>query len=437
MNTKKIIILLNILLCFIFGSTNSDNTLKEMKFEEYYTKKYSNLIETIVPIDQYKININLNLNTIEKKSNLSNLDKNSSNLSDIYMSKSKNQLFEKNDSEISIFELLSGKEELPNNESNNIKDEKIAISSIEKNETNKGKNLTILANFEATIFLDESLPIARTQTEIKSLLCPELPETDICNDCDCITFNNIELSNNNVDNSIVGLHDQLDIYQKSIDDILKAKTDILNQQKSDLDSILNTKEIMLADLDKEYRKFKDASYQNKIDDLNRYKEENDLQKHIQNEELKAQTKKIEAFYKDQIDAIKDENSAWFAIIMDKFINNTPTTSAATIPQYPIINHSQSNSNIIFGLIIFILISGFVSTLFILKQKPQPIYLKPKNNSESIQSNQIKKNNMNKKVNSDIKSLRQSAVTMSVGNKNTATKVVREWLDDKNNNPKTV
>ena len=173
--------------------------------------------------------------------------------------------------------------------------------------------LTILANFEATIFLDESLPIARTQTEIKSLLCPELPETDICNDCDCITFNNIELSNNNVDNSIVGLHDQLDIYQKSIDDILKAKTDILNQQKSDLDSILNTKEIMLADLDKEYRKFKDASYQNKIDDLNRYKEENDLQKHIQNEELKAQTKKIEAFYKDQIDAIKDENSAWFAI----------------------------------------------------------------------------------------------------------------------------
>ena len=431
MNTKKILITLNVFFCFINSLIGSDNILEKIKLEEYFSKKYSNLIETVINNDQYKININLDLINKQDETQQSNLDEYSSKVSEVNLNKESKKITTEENSNISIVDMLSGIDEYPTDQdSKNNLDTDIEINEIPNNKNISKKNITIIENFEATIYLDDTLPIASTQVEIKNLLCSELPDSESCSQCDCIEFNNIELSNNTVDNSIDGLQDQLDLYKQSIDDILEAKSVLIDKQKSELDSILYEKEKMLAKLDKEYDKFKELSYQNKIDALNRDIEENDLHKHIQAQEIKSQYKKIEKFYSDQIDAIKDENSAWFAIIMDKFINNTPTTSAASIPQYPLIDHTQSNSNMIFALIIFILIGGFVSMFIMMKQQPQPVYLKPKSNTGSNKKHTINTDKKTDKINSEVKSIRQSAVAMSVGNKNTATKVVREWLNDK-------
>tara|TARA_Y100001970_G_scaffold268775_1_gene360426 strand:- start:813 stop:2117 length:1305 start_codon:yes stop_codon:yes gene_type:complete len=428
MNTKKILVTLNVFFCFISSLIGSDIFFEKIKLEEYYINKYSNLIETIIKNDQFKININLDLITKQEEIVQSNLDEYSSKVSEIELNKENKKITTEENSKGSIFDMLSGIDEYPTDQDlkNNL-DTDIGINDRPSTQTFSKKDVIMIENFEATIYLDDTLPIARTQVEIKNLLCSELPDSDSCSDCDCIEFNNFELSNNTVDNSIDGLQDQLDLYKQSIDDILEAKSVLIDKQKSELDSILYEKEKMLAKLDKEYDKFKEISYQNKIDDLNRDIEENDLQKHIQAQEIKSQYKKIEKFYSDQIDAIKEENSAWFAIIMDKFIhNNTPSSTIQEIP----VNYSQSNSNMIFALIIFILMGGFVSMFIIMKQQPQPVYLKPKNNASSNKKRTINTNNKTDKINSEVKSLRQSAVAMSVGNKNTATKVVREWLNDK-------
>ena len=101
------------------------------------------------------------------------------------------------------------------------------------------------------------------------------------------------------------------------------------------------------------------------------------------------------------------------------------------------------------LILIILLGGFIGMFFALKQKPRPVYLKQKNKSKT---NDEKKNDIEEKIDpiaiepvateknqqsgqnndilkSEVKSLRQSAVSMSVGQKEAATKIIQDWLDE--------
>ena len=127
-------------------------------------------------------------------------------------------------------------------------------------------------------------------------------------------------------------------------------------------------------------------------------------------------------------------------------------------QYP--NGSQSSNNWIWAVMGLVMVAGFVVMFILIKQKPQPVYLKPKapppppapqtiapvNNggptSESkatttappIQETKEKvepasANENQDVVKSEVKSLRQSAVTMSVGQKEAATKIIQDWLDE--------
>ena len=47
---------------------------------------------------------------------------------------------------------------------------------------------------------------------------------------------------------------------------------------------------------------------------------------------------------------------------------------------------------------FILIGGFVSMFIMMKQQPQPIYLKPKSNTDSNKKHTINTNNITQIVN---------------------------------------
>ena len=110
------------------------------------------------------------------------------------------------------------------------------------------------------------------------------------------------------------------------------------------------------------------------------------------------------------------------------------------------------------LILVILLGGFIGIFFALRQKPKPVYLKPKNKSknngekkdESESSTptpdktehqaksdaNIATGQNNDVLKSEVKTLRQSAVSMSVGQKEAATKIIQDWLDEpseENNN----
>ena len=110
--------------------------------------------------------------------------------------------------------------------------------------------------------------------------------------------------------------------------------------------------------------------------------------------------------------------------------------------------NNNSSSWMWIIIILILVGGFVGVFFALKQKPKPVYLKPKNKEKNKESD----NNIEKKqiadpvqeanppinenadvVKSEVKSLRQSAVSMSVGQKEAATKIIEDWLDEPEEN----
>ena len=115
--------------------------------------------------------------------------------------------------------------------------------------------------------------------------------------------------------------------------------------------------------------------------------------------------------------------------------------------------NNNSSNWMWIIIILILVCGFVGMFFAIKQKPKPVYLKPKDKQKSngneeqsdkeiVEKKQIEDpikqasstiNENSDVVKSEVKSLRQSAVSMSVGQKEAATKIIEDWLDEPEEN----
>jgi len=121
------------------------------------------------------------------------------------------------------------------------------------------------------------------------------------------------------------------------------------------------------------------------------------------------------------------------------------------PRQPYQNGNSSNMMMI--LILVIVLAGFVGMFFAIRQKPQPVYLKKRKQENKNDSGQEKINTSsieaptkqtettpaeevspratpnNDVIKSEVKSLRQSAVSMSVGQKEAATKILEDWLDE--------
>ena len=90
--------------------------------------------------------------------------------------------------------------------------------------------------------------------------------------------------------------------------------------------------------------------------------------------------------------------------------------------------------VVIGVIVFIILLTVL--VLLLKKNKKPVYLKPvnstqakSNNSEGLQQQSITAANENNDVvRSELNSLRQSAVSMSVGQKEGATQIVKDWLE---------
>ena len=99
--------------------------------------------------------------------------------------------------------------------------------------------------------------------------------------------------------------------------------------------------------------------------------------------------------------------------------------------------ASSNSN---NLLIWIVVSVILLLLMILlfvvirNQKQTPVYLKPKNGEPKDITAQPKRpvetyaEESSDVKRSELNSLRQSAVSMSVGQKDGATQIVKDWLE---------
>ena len=94
------------------------------------------------------------------------------------------------------------------------------------------------------------------------------------------------------------------------------------------------------------------------------------------------------------------------------------------------------------MIVLVVILALVAYLVLAMKNQQPIYLKPKGQSNPENNNENKTGNgsvvggptqahtTDDVLRSELQSLRQSAVSMSVSEKAGANQIVKDWLDDK-------
>ena len=121
---------------------------------------------------------------------------------------------------------------------------------------------------------------------------------------------------------------------------------------------------------------------------------------------------------------------------------------------------QSDNDIWFIIIVCVLISVIILLVILSNRGPKTVYLKPKNqknndntanqssDSENDNNNQVASGNVttteeplnqtgayedDSVIHSDLKSMKQSAVKMSVGQKKGASQIVQDWLDDGGDN----
>tara|TARA_B110000263_G_scaffold15120_1_gene12322 strand:- start:326 stop:958 length:633 start_codon:yes stop_codon:yes gene_type:complete len=115
------------------------------------------------------------------------------------------------------------------------------------------------------------------------------------------------------------------------------------------------------------------------------------------------------------------------------------------------NQFENNKYLLIVLFILIGIVVMLVTLSFLNKGPKTVYLKPKNQSEGANQQFDQTSNKSQEFNkplsnnqftqayddgsviqSDLKSIKQSAVKMSVGQKQGASQIVQDWLDDGEN-----
>ena len=108
------------------------------------------------------------------------------------------------------------------------------------------------------------------------------------------------------------------------------------------------------------------------------------------------------------------------------------------------NSNRSSLYIIIGVVVLLLI---LLVYVLMKKNKKVVYLKPKGNDKNIPSNEntsppapapytappTESNQNADVINSEVRTLRQSAVTMSAGQKEGASQIISDWLDESSDN----
>ncbi len=300
----------------------------------------------------------------------------------------------------------------------------------------------LLYGLDIAIYLEENASTGSMQQNIIRLVNDAIPEIADCEDC--IRFETMNMGNTANSN----YQDLLDKIEKLEADKRDAETQILNWKFDELEKQLALSEdarsewerqarererarqlsdslrmVNLEKIEREYRKKQDSLYlitSIKLDEAVRGRIESSS----------ALTDKLIDIIKTGIDSNADKD------LLGGDLDRG--------------NQGVSSSTMLWAILFIILgLLGFV--LYLVMKNKQPVYLKPKtaNNSskktESINNatinqnvepvedaafevSQTQANENNDVVRSELKSLRQSAVAMSVSQKDGANQIVQDWLE---------
>lgn len=299
----------------------------------------------------------------------------------------------------------------------------------------------LLYGLDIAIYLDQDIVTGGLQQNIKRLILETLPEIVDCDDC--LRFETMQIKNSKETGTYQEMLDKIaqleEDRRQAEQQIMNWKFDQLEEQLAIADDARSQWEeqarqreksrqvadsLRLAKLQKieaEYRRRQDSLYLTtslKLDDA--------IRGRIQSEE--DLNNKLIDIIKSGInnnvneDVVKSESKDYNNIDLDRNLN--------------------SGGNMMLWIVISIIILLLIVLLIVVlkNQRQKPVYLKPKENDEEAKpmpaaeapmavQNQTLANDNTDVQRSELNSLRQSAVSMSVGQKEGATQIVKDWLDD--------
>ena len=297
-----------------------------------------------------------------------------------------------------------------------------------------------LYGLETTIYIDETASTGSLQQNIKTLVMKNIPEISDCNDC--VLFSTIDfLSQNKESNRYNELLKQIELLEQDrrdaeatlqnwrfeqLEDQLASSEDARGtweQQAINRENLRrlddSTRMANLQKIEKKYREKQDSLYI-----LTSIKLDEALRGRIQSEENTK--KELLGLIKMQIQGEEIPSQKISDDSRSNLYTKRPTMA------------NNSFSGQMWLMIIAVVILLIILLMMILK-KTNPIYLKPKQNNKQPDSDsnisfpQTQANENEEVQRSELQSLRQSAVSMSVSEKTGANEIVQDWLSDGSSN----
>ena len=295
---------------------------------------------------------------------------------------------------------------------------------------------SLLYGVEIIVYLDEAVATGSMQQNLRSLIQNNIPEVIDC--ADCIKFETLDILTsgsrpNTINDRIAQLEqerinaekelqswrfNQLEEQLTIAQDARKGWEDQAKNREDQRRRADSTRMENLQKIEKVYRGKQDSLYI-----LTSIKLDEALRGRIESEENTKQ---------ELLDLIKLQ-------IQGENINDEDFSSNTKVGLYGRKPMSSSNALDSKTWIIILLVVLFTTAiLFVVLKNRQPIYLKPKANNNSNETNEetftapqtTEAHNNDDVVRSELQSLRQQAVSMSVSEKSGSNQIVKDWLDDK-------
>ena len=292
-----------------------------------------------------------------------------------------------------------------------------------------------LYGLEITIYVDEKTSTGSLQQNIKTLIAKNMPEISDCDDC--IKFETINfLAKGKSSNRYDELLEKIELLEEErrtaeenlqnwrfeqLEDQLASSEDARSeweQQARDKENIRrlddSSRMASLQKIDKQYRAKQDSLYiltSIKLD-----------------EALRGRIKSEENTKKELLGLIKMQ-------IQGEGVGNQPISDETRSDLYtkrPTSLNSGISTQMVLIIIVIILLLSIL--FFMIIKNKKTVYLKPKNNIENRSSEKVTFSKTSAHENdevqkSELQSLRQSAVSMSVSEKAGANQIVQDWLGD--------
>lgn len=317
-----------------------------------------------------------------------------------------------------------------------------------------------IISFSAIVYLDERVASGETKESIKQIVTDYVPQQFI-NCSDCVEIKTMKFKSDGESEELTLLKEELENLRLSLETergkVDREKETIINERIEALEEMLEDKQYQLDDfLELERARIGAQIRKDSVEtaDLRAFKEQSIA-------DTKMQLAKIEQDKDDITDYhIKTNDSIIFQMI-DKSPGSGDEVSSS----------SSRNMYIFLGSIIFLFVVILIVVLNSGKKQPvQTVYLKPKGAGNDIKDKKKKKNDKIKNtetddesngsdsnqhnsenetqpptkqtfaqptmahqddnvIRSEMQSMRQSAVSMSVGQKEGASQLIKDWLAD--------